>query len=802
MNSNQLFHRFLLFQGILISSLMSFGQSENEIQNIKKYFSEKEFQFQLVDGIGFEEGVTRRDPSDVIKVGDTYYVYYTKVYGRSPGYWGTVWVAVSEDEGYTWTEVGEVLGTGAKGKWDSQAVFTPNIMEEDGTFYLYYTAVQPTPTNKNGEFENNSITDYTAIGVAMADNPLGPFDRYSKNPILTISKDRELFDSYRVDDAVLLKKNGKFRLYYKGRKYSDGNSGPLHTKMGVAFADSPTGPFEKYRDNPILNKSHEVFLWKQNSGIACLASLSSTFEYAPDGLDFTSSLAAVKIPGEQRPKAPGAFRPELTGLPPQNELSWGISMIHNGANCYLVRWELKNEKPNVIFILVDDLGWADLGYTGSTFYETPNIDRLASKGTVFTDAYAACPVCSPSRAAIMSGKYPARVNLTDYIPGNRHYGPHENQKLASHPFKLHLDLEEVTLAEAFKEAGYNTMFAGKWHLGEEEKYYPTHQGFDINKGGNNTGHPAGGYFAPYNNPQLEDGETGEYLTDRITDEVIDFIKSATEKPFLAYLSFYTVHLPMQGKPEKVKKYKQKLEETVYSGNELIKKGDTYYKHWQNMPHYAAMVESMDENVGRVLKFLEKEKLAENTIIVFTSDNGGMATSNRTDNIPTTNLPLRAGKGYLYEGGIRVPLIISWPGKINAGFKTDYPTIATDLYPTLMDLADIGLKKSQHVDGMSLKPVLKNEKTEERPIFWHYPHYSGGLGGAPSGAVRLGNFKLIEFFEDNHIELYNLEKDISEAYDLVETNPEKVNELKMLLHKWRKDVGAQMPFANPDYVGEN
>jgi arylsulfatase A-like enzyme len=470
------------------------------------------------------------------------------------------------------------------------------------------------------------------------------------------------------------------------------------------------------------------------------------------------------------------------------------------SNGCLSERKSKNKKPNVLFILVDDLGWKDLGYTGSTFYETPNIDKLASEGTVFTDAYAASPVCSPSRAAILSGKYPARLNLTDYIPGNRHYGPHENQKLASHPFNLQLNLEEYTMAEVFKDAGYKTFFAGKWHLGEDEKFYPQHQGFDINKGGNSTGHPAGGYFSPYGNPQLENGEDGEYLTDRLTNETIGFIKRNKDNPFFAYLSFYTVHLPMQGKSEKVEKYRDKLSEMNYSGKEFIKQGDTFYKQWQNIPHYAAMVESMDENVGRVLKFLRKENLDENTIVVFTSDNGGMATSNRTDNIPTTNLPLRAGKGYLYEGGIRVPLIIRWPEKIKAGARTDFPTTATDLYPTLLDLASIDLKKSQHIDGGSLKLVLKNEEMKERPVFWHYPHYSGGLGGRPSGAVRLGDYKLIEFYEDNHVELYNLKNDLSEKNDLAELNPEKVDELNILLHEWRENVDAQMPYPNSHYSG--
>uniref|UniRef100_UPI003216BF20 sulfatase n=1 Tax=uncultured Draconibacterium sp. TaxID=1573823 RepID=UPI003216BF20 len=459
--------------------------------------------------------------------------------------------------------------------------------------------------------------------------------------------------------------------------------------------------------------------------------------------------------------------------------------------------KIKN-KPNVVFVLVDDLGWADLGYNGSIYHETPNIDKLASEGMIFTDAYAACPVCSPSRAAIVSGKYPVRINLTDYIPGNRHWGPHKDQKLASHPFKLQLDLEEYTIAEALKDAGYFTMFAGKWHAGEEEKYYPQYQGFDINIGGNKTGHPAGGYFSPYKNPQLTDGYEGEYLTDRLTDEVIGFIKQNKSEPFFAYLSFYTVHLPMQGKPEKVKKYQEKLAAMKYSGEEFSKEGKTWFKNRQNMPHYAAMVESMDENVGRLIAAIDELGLTENTIVVFTSDNGGMATSNRTDNIPTSNLPLRAGKGYLYEGGIREPLLVRWPKHIDAGSSCSTPVIGTDFYPTILDLVGINLPKQQQLDGVSLKPLLFKESISERPVFWHYPHYSGGLGGRPSGAVRLGDYKLIEFYEDMHVELYDVKNDISEENDLSEKYPDKTTELKNLLHKWRKEVNAQMPYPNPHY----
>lgn len=457
------------------------------------------------------------------------------------------------------------------------------------------------------------------------------------------------------------------------------------------------------------------------------------------------------------------------------------------------------KRPNILFILVDDLGYHDLGYTGSTFYETPNIDRLASEGMVFTNAYAASPICSPSRAGIMAGKHPARLNLTDYIPGNRHYGPHKDQKLASHPFKLYLDNRETTIAEALREDGYSTFFAGKWHLGETRDYFPDKQGFDINIGGNNTGHPSGGYFSPYKNPQLPDGPDGEYLTDRLTTETIQFMAKTKDSPFFAYLSFYTVHLPLQGKPEKVKKYQERLKDMNYGPDGFSKEGNTYTKLVQNMPHYASMVESLDENIGRLLDALEKNGLTENTMVIFTSDNGGMATSSQTGNIPTTNLPLRAGKGYLYEGGIKVPLIFRWPGNIVAESSSNKPVIGTDFYPTILDMAGIRRAHDHAVDGISLKPLLKKNSFKERPIFWYYPHYSGGLGGIPSAAIREGGYKLIRFFEDDHYELYNINGDTSEEYDLTTKLPKKANRLKQKLNNWLKDMAVQLPYENPVYV---
>lgn len=310
-------------------------------QEMKEYFERVKFTFTDVTGIGHEKGCTRRDPSDVIRVGDSWYVYYTKIYGRSPGYWGTVWCAVSKDEGYSWKELGEVLGIGDKGKFDAQATFTPNILFANGKYHLYYTGVKPTPDNPKGEFENNSTTDITAIGVATSDVPEGPFTRISDQPILKVSPEPEKFDSYRVDDAVLLFRNGLYWLYYKGRSRVDGRGGPAHTQMGVAFSKYPEGPFTKL-DNPILSESHEVMLWQQGTGVGALASLSSTFEYAHDGIDFMGNKLAVKV--ENRPIAMGVFRQDLTDRTVKGEgLKWGMSMVLNGNECYLTRYELVNK---------------------------------------------------------------------------------------------------------------------------------------------------------------------------------------------------------------------------------------------------------------------------------------------------------------------------------------------------------------------------------------------------------------------------------------------------------------------------
>lgn len=448
-------------------------------------------------------------------------------------------------------------------------------------------------------------------------------------------------------------------------------------------------------------------------------------------------------------------------------------------------------KPNLVFILVDDMGWTDAGCYGSSFYETPNIDRLAAQGVRFTDAYAACPVCSPTRASIMSGKYPARIGLTNWLCGSTH------KKLRGADYVRQLPLEEVTIAEALKEAGYATAAIGKWHLGTEP-YFPEHQGFDINVAGAENGSPRSGYFSPYKLNNLADGPEGEYLTDRLTDEAVKFIEAHQDTPFFLYLSHYAVHTPIQAKQEYTEKYKGKA--AVLSpteGPRFLPEGEREARQVQDHPVYAAMVQSMDESVGGLMDKLEELGIADNTVVFFMSDNGGLSTS---EGSPTSNVPLRAGKGWLYEGGIREPMIIKWPGVARPGGLCREPVISTDFYPTLLEIAGLPRCPDQHKDGVSLVPLLRGARQlGRRALYWHYPHYSP-QGGAPSSAVRMGDYKLIEFYENNHIELYDLKKDIGEKHDLAAEMPKKAKDLLSMLHGWCAEVNAQMPTPNPEWRG--
>jgi arylsulfatase A-like enzyme len=434
------------------------------------------------------------------------------------------------------------------------------------------------------------------------------------------------------------------------------------------------------------------------------------------------------------------------------------------------------DKPNVILILIDDMGWTDLGCYGSEFYETPNIDRLAASGMRFTHGYSACTVCSPTRAAVMTGRYPARLHITDWIAG--HQRPFA--KLLPPEWTQHLPHEELTIAEVFKANSYATCHVGKWHLGNDE-YSPLTHGFDQNIGGNLRGSPPS-YFLPYERsgitlPGLEQGKPAEYLTDRLTDEAIEFVTANKDKPFFLYLPHYAVHTPLQAKKELIAKYQAKATPDQPQHNAT----------------YAAMIESLDQGIGRLMATLDELKLRENTIVIFTSDNGGLEL-----NEVTANDPLRAGKGSAYEGGVRVPLIFSYPPKIKAGTTSDTPAISIDLLPTLVELCGVSVSGERPWDGVSLAPVVTGQSNIERDaLYWHYPHYHPG-GAAPYSAIRSGDWRLVEFFEDGKVELYDLASDVGESEDLAASHRDKRDELLAKLRGWRKGVGAQEPRPNPNH----
>lgn len=487
-----------------------------------------------------------------------------------------------------------------------------------------------------------------------------------------------------------------------------------------------------------------------------------------------------------------------------------VAAIPATSLIFMYGHEKPKPKPNIIFILLDDFGYSDLGCYGSKFYQTPNIDRLSEQGFRFTDAYASCPVSSPTRSSIMTGRYPVNTGITDWIPGRQATkGGNPEDKLLALPFRQQLDLNEITIAEVLKKNGYTTMISGKWHLGGTPEYWPENQGFDINKGGFNAGSPtknqkSNGYFSPYGNPRLEDGPVGEYLTDRQTDEAIKFIENNQTKSFFLYLSYYACHNPMQGKENQVEHFKMRADSMGLTNQIPFTRdrdwirasmSDNFKERiMQSNPVYAAMTWSVDENIGRLLRKLEDLGLVENSIIIFTSDNGGLATS---EGSPTCNAPLRAGKGWLYEGGIRVPLIIRYPGK-GKGKEIRTPVSSVDFYPSIIEMT--GMEKGNiTTDGISFVSLFKKDRMKERPIFWHYPHYSN-QGVEPGSAVRLGNYKLIDNFEKERRELYDLENDISEKHDISSSNPEKTKELYELLQNWRKQTGAKMMERNPKWNG--
>lgn len=440
--------------------------------------------------------------------------------------------------------------------------------------------------------------------------------------------------------------------------------------------------------------------------------------------------------------------------------------------------EQESAPPNIIIFLVDDLGWSDLGCYGSDLHETPHIDQLARSSYRFTNAYAACTVCSPTRAAIMSGKYPARLNLTDWITGSvNQYG-----KLRVPDWRMYLPQEEETIAEFLQERGYATAHVGKWHLGEDTIYYPQYQGFDVNVAGYSKGSPPS-HFYPYERkgresiPYLEGGEKGEYLADRLTDEAIGFIRENAGQPFFLNFDHYSVHTPIQAKDSLKEYYQRKIIPGQQHDNSV----------------YAAMVHSTDESLGRMMQTLDSLDLTKNTFIFFTSDNGGLILWDIT-----SNAPLRSGKGSPYEGGTRVPMIIKPAGEHMQGIQLDEPVISMDIPATIRDLLTEG-DQAVYEDGKSLLPLLKGDvpTLEREALYWHYPHYHRG-GSSPYSAVRRGNYKLIHYYEDGRQELYHLGNDISEQEDLSSREAKVLQQLQQELERWKDEVNAQLPQPNPDY----
>ena len=456
--------------------------------------------------------------------------------------------------------------------------------------------------------------------------------------------------------------------------------------------------------------------------------------------------------------------------------------------------QTKKEPMNVVFFLVDDLGWADLSCFGSKFYETPNIDELAQSGTRFTQGYAACPVCSPTRASILTGRHPVRVDITDWIPGMS-AARAKNAKFKHVHDRDNLALSEETIAEVLKKkAGYSTFFAGKWHLGDKG-HWPTDQGFDFNVGGNSKGSPPGGYYSPWKNPTLTAKDKGEYLTERLTNESIKFLadqKEKSDKPFLLYLSYYNVHTPITPYQKRVRHFQEKREREFKDETPGKKERDGQSRTRQDNAAYASMIAAVDDSVGRILKKLKELGLDDNTAVFFFSDNGGLCTlRNRVG--PTSNLPLRSGKGWLYEGGIREPMIVRVPGVGSPGSVCDSPVVSMDFFPTIMELAGLGLDPKLHADGKSLINLMR-EPTKTLPareFYWHYPHYHGSAW-KPGAAIRSGDLKLIEFYHEGTVELYDLGKDPGERNDLSKSQPEQVKQLREKLRRWQTQMKAKMP----------
>lgn len=457
----------------------------------------------------------------------------------------------------------------------------------------------------------------------------------------------------------------------------------------------------------------------------------------------------------------------------------------------------KNNRPNIVFIVADDLGWTGLSGYGSDLHETPNIDRFVDENLKFTNAYSAAAICSPTRASIMTGKHPARLNMTTWHENSGPPKPNSQNKLLAPTTLGNLPLDEVTIAEVLKEAGYYTAHIGKWHMGGAD-HYPETQGFDINIGGTMWGMPQT-FWYPYRGwrsvdqelryvPGLEEfNPTDEksYLTDRLTDKALEIIEAKKDEPFFLHMSYYSPHVPIEGKPKLVEHFEKKVNSDMYHKN----------------PEYAAMIASLDDNVERILNKIDDAGLTDRTIVIFYSDNGGVIGPRVNEE---NNYPLRSGKGTYYEGGIRVPLIVSWPGVTEPGGTSEVPVTSTDFYPTFLEMAELkgNEEHNKNIDGVSLVPLLKEPSTklERESLYWHFPHYYPTTN--PVSAIRKGEWKLLHYFEDDRLELYNLEKDLREEDNLVDKYPDRTHDLFLNLKKWRNEIDAKPPTLNPQYRPEN
>jgi len=472
------------------------------------------------------------------------------------------------------------------------------------------------------------------------------------------------------------------------------------------------------------------------------------------------------------------------------------------------------EKPlNVVLFFADDLGVMDVSpYNPETFYDTPALQGLADTGVRFSDGYAASPVCSPSRSALLTGQWPSRTRNTQYFGGpnqffgqelpedydamrDGNFGGRRTFPMLPAPYLAQLAEKHTTLAGALKANGYATFFAGKWHLGGEGSL-PADHGFDHNLGGHKGGGPYGGdkYFSPYGNPYLPDGPDGEHLPARLAAETAKFITESKDKPFFAMLSFYSVHTPLMGRSDLVEKYEKRRAERGL-GDEFEDEPPRRNRINQSHAIYGAMVEAMDEAVGKVLESLEEAGVADRTLVIFTSDNGGLSTS---EGSPTTNLPFRAGKGWLYEGGIREPVIVRWPGVAPKGTVSSWHVTGTDFFPTVLEAAGLPMLPEQHVDGVSFAAALKDPSAtnHDRALYWHFPHW-GNQGGVPGSAVRQGDWKLIDWSWGRGTELFNLADDPGERKNLAQEKPEVVARLRKILEEFHAETKAIMPFPNPD-----